>query len=174
MKQFNLPAGLDKKGKTLEIYLLDGELRADYKGERISFWHLPEHIIKVFRREMNTMQFIVKKYDLDKIENDNEKLEAYVAATYGIIFNNTPDWDEDNGTHPEITDLDAAKFYGISYREYEVLKLISNGATDQDIAARLNISPFTVQNHRHNILSKTGCKNAADLTRFAITKNITV
>lgn len=52
-----LPAGLDtREDNKLELFALNGHAMALYKGETISFWELPGHIIKTFHREMNMMK----------------------------------------------------------------------------------------------------------------------
>lgn len=56
----------------------------------------------------------------------------------------------------------------ISCREQEVLELISDGLSNQEIGEKLFISPLTVNNHRSKLLSKTGTKNTASLIMFAI------
>lgn len=61
---------------------------------------------------------------------------------------------------------------GITSREREVLKLIAEGCATKQIASRLGISIKTVETHRARLLEKTGLKNAADLTRYAIHKGI--
>ena len=57
---------------------------------------------------------------------------------------------------------------GLTNRELEVLKLIGEGYNNQEIAARLFLSPTTVQTHRSNIMGKLNLHNRADLTRYAI------
>jgi DNA-binding NarL/FixJ family response regulator len=56
----------------------------------------------------------------------------------------------------------------ISKRETQVLQLICQGNTNNEIADKLCISPKTVDNHRTNLLSKTSTKNSAHLVMFAI------
>lgn len=58
--------------------------------------------------------------------------------------------------------------FNLSSREYEVLKLIYKGYTNQQIAENLYISKRTAEFHRSNLLSKTNSRNTADLIRFAI------
>jgi DNA-binding NarL/FixJ family response regulator len=53
-------------------------------------------------------------------------------------------------------------------REREILKLIAEGMTTKEIAARLFISIPTVETHRANLMSKTGARNVAGLVRYAI------
>lgn len=56
----------------------------------------------------------------------------------------------------------------LSERETEVLILICQGLSNQEIADKLFISKRTVDKHRANILFKTGCRNTANLVYFAI------
>lgn len=60
----------------------------------------------------------------------------------------------------------------LSQREEEVLHLIADGFTNQEIADKLFTSRRTVEGHRQNLLEKTGTKNTATLIRYAIRSNI--
>ncbi|NHF59157.1 response regulator transcription factor [Flavobacteriaceae bacterium TP-CH-4] len=59
-------------------------------------------------------------------------------------------------------------FPSISRREKEVLKLILEEYTTQEIAEKLFISFGTVETHRRNMMSKLGAKNTAGLVRIAL------
>jgi DNA-binding NarL/FixJ family response regulator len=56
----------------------------------------------------------------------------------------------------------------ITDRELEVLKLILNELTNQEIAEKLFVSVRTVDAHRRNLLQKTGAKNTAGLVKYAL------
>ncbi len=56
----------------------------------------------------------------------------------------------------------------ITKRETEVLQLIVDGYTSQEIANILYISPRTVETHRSNLMQKLKIKNTAALVRFAL------
>lgn len=60
----------------------------------------------------------------------------------------------------------------LSKREAEVLKLIADGLTNQEIAEKLFISPLTVDSHRKNLLLKFGAKNTASLVKTAMTMQL--
>lgn len=60
----------------------------------------------------------------------------------------------------------------LSPRELEVLTLVAEGHGSETIAARLNLSKRTVDNHRANIRKKLGLTNAAELTRYAIEQGL--
>ena len=54
---------------------------------------------------------------------------------------------------------------GLSSRELEVLKLVSDGLTDRDIGESLGISPRTVGRHVGSVLAKLGVRNRAEAAR---------
>lgn len=56
----------------------------------------------------------------------------------------------------------------LTSREKEVLALIAEGLTNNQIAAQLYISPLTVDSHRKNLLAKLGVKNTAAMIKMAI------
>ncbi|MEP4532704.1 MAG: response regulator transcription factor [Cyclobacteriaceae bacterium] len=60
----------------------------------------------------------------------------------------------------------------LSDREKEVLQLIVGELSNQEIADKLFISVRTVESHKRNLLEKTGCKNIAGLTLYAVEKDI--
>ncbi|MCY7372711.1 MAG: LuxR C-terminal-related transcriptional regulator [Spirochaetaceae bacterium] len=53
-------------------------------------------------------------------------------------------------------------------READVLRLVVDGLTGRQIAARLVLSPRTVENHVQHVLRKLGLPNRAALVRYAI------
>jgi DNA-binding NarL/FixJ family response regulator len=55
-----------------------------------------------------------------------------------------------------------------SSREIEILQLIADGLTNNEMAEILFISKRTVEGHRQSLLDKTSSKNTAALIRFAI------
>lgn len=56
----------------------------------------------------------------------------------------------------------------LTRREREVLRLIGEGATAKEIAARLGISPKTAQIHRENLKRKLKANSTAAMVRYAI------
>ena len=60
----------------------------------------------------------------------------------------------------------------LTSREREVLRLISEGKTNRQIADELYLSEKTVDNHRQHIMAKLDLHNTAELTRYAIKEGI--
>jgi two-component system NarL family response regulator len=58
-------------------------------------------------------------------------------------------------------------------REREVLQLLAEGHRSADIAARMFISPATVEAHRRNIMRKLDLHTVAELTKFAVREGLT-
>jgi two-component system, NarL family, response regulator NreC len=61
---------------------------------------------------------------------------------------------------------------GLTDREQEVLKLIADGLTNQEIADRLTISVKTVERHRANIMAKLNLHSRTELVKYAIRKGL--
>lgn len=59
-----------------------------------------------------------------------------------------------------------------SSREIEVLQLIAEGYTNEDIAEKLFTSRRTVEGYRQSLINKTGTRNTATLIRFAMRHRI--
>lgn len=60
----------------------------------------------------------------------------------------------------------------ITRREKEVLGLIADGFTNNEIAQKLFISVATVDTHRKNLLAKFECKNIASLIKLAVNMHL--
>lgn len=68
--------------------------------------------------------------------------------------------------------IDDRNYSNLTPREKEILKLIAEGHSNQDIAARLFLSPATIQTHRSNIMSKLQVHSRSELTKYAISRGI--
>jgi HD-GYP domain-containing protein (c-di-GMP phosphodiesterase class II) len=61
---------------------------------------------------------------------------------------------------------------GLTAREVEVLRLLARGLSNRQIADSLVISPKTAGNHVEHIYAKTGAKNRAQASVFALTHGL--
>jgi DNA-binding NarL/FixJ family response regulator len=61
----------------------------------------------------------------------------------------------------------------LTKREVEILKLIAQEMTNNEIAERLFISMYTVETHRKNLIRKTGVKNTVGLVKYAMQQGLT-
>ena len=60
----------------------------------------------------------------------------------------------------------------LTKRELEVLNLIADELTNEEIAKKLFVSKRTIDAHRQNILNKTQVKNTAGLIRYMVKNNL--
>jgi DNA-binding NarL/FixJ family response regulator len=90
--------------------------------------------------------------------------------------------DQQNYFSPELLPFFTRKFISdeentehdvyLTRREKEVLQLIAEGYSNNEIANKLFISVRTVDSHKSNLISKTGSKNVVSLLIYAIKNQI--
>jgi DNA-binding NarL/FixJ family response regulator len=61
----------------------------------------------------------------------------------------------------------------LTAREREVVQLLSEGYSSNEIAERLHVSAKTVATHREHVLAKLNIRSIAELTRYAIREGLT-
>jgi RNA polymerase sigma factor (sigma-70 family) len=64
--------------------------------------------------------------------------------------------------------IDVSPLEALSPREREILQLVAEGKTSQEIAERLSISPKTVDTYRSRLMHKIGVQDMAGVVKFAI------
>jgi two-component system, NarL family, response regulator NreC len=57
-------------------------------------------------------------------------------------------------------------------REKEVLQLLAEGKTNKDVSAILDVSLYTVESHRTNLMQKLNLHNTAEIVLYAVRKNL--
>jgi DNA-binding NarL/FixJ family response regulator len=87
--------------------------------------------------------------------------EKYYASDVVSVVMDSMQKNHSNNLNMEITE-----------REKDVLRLIADGLTTNEIADKLFISAHTVNTHRKNLLSKLDLKNTASLVRYALDQGI--
>ncbi len=68
----------------------------------------------------------------------------------------------------KATEAPAAPHEALTTREREVLYLAIDGLSNSEVAARLGVSPRTVETHRANLMRKLGVQNQTELIRYAL------
>ncbi len=66
------------------------------------------------------------------------------------------------------TGNDKESYDGLTNREREILKLIAEGRTSQEVADLLLLSVTTVQTHRAHIMAKLGLRSPTELVKYAL------
>jgi two-component system, NarL family, response regulator NreC len=103
-----------------------------------------------------------------KNSDENEVISAIID-----VFNNKKYFrGEISDTMLNYVATETNEFKKLTPKETEVLVLIADGMTNQDIADKLFISERTVETHRSNILKKLEAKNTAELIKKAINLKI--
>lgn len=71
-----------------------------------------------------------------------------------------------------VKEEEAASFINLSQQEKMVLKLVSEGKTNREIAQTLYLGEGTVRNYVSSILSKLGVSNRAEAAAYAVEHNL--
>ncbi len=108
---------------------------------------------------MNSLISTETLNEFDEIVRIDEKSEDICRKIISIPINKVGN----NTVHPQKL---------LSERETEVLKLLSKGLSNKEIADNLNISVHTAISHRKNLTQKTGIKSQSGLTIYALSNNI--
>ena len=123
-------------------------------------------------------------------ENEQFLFEALRAGASGYVLKTAADRDLVNACRAtmrgetflyagavaalvrEHLERDATSLDPLTPRELEVVKLVAEGHTSDEIAGMLFISRKTVDRHRANILEKLGMRDRVELTRYAIRRGL--
>lgn len=100
----------------------------------------PQYSIKAIKHEV--FDYLIKPVEVDELKNRIERLLEHTTHRH--------------------TNL-SIEFSGLSTREQEILQLVLDGNSSEEIAERLFISVNTVNTHRRNIFKKTGARSVVDL-----------
>ena len=149
---FDLVEMLKKKYSNIKIIILSSHYKTNVVG----------HMIK-----LGVSAFIPK--------NANKKLLITAIESvyeHGIYFSKS---DQEMLIHFMGSNSKRSIFKNdeeLSNREIEVLKLICNEYTSQEIADKLFISKRTVEGHRQKVIDKIGAKNTVGLVIYAIANKL--
>ena len=116
-----------------------------------SMFDQPEAVAQM--KQAGASGYIMKNSPLKKV------LEAV-----RIVYKNGTFYDDAIG----FNDSSTKEVILLSTREREILRLIGDGKTSQEIADQLFIGKSTVDTHRKNILRKMSIHGKTDLIRFAV------
>ena len=144
--------GIEATQKAMELY-------PDLKMISLSMYGEEEYYYKMIN--VGAKGFILKNSDIDEVTRAiRTVMNGSTYFSSEVLYN----------VVKSITEVSEKKenLPQLSERELEILGLICKGLSNEEIAEILFISKRTVEKHRANLLSKTGCKNTANLVMFAI------
>jgi LuxR family maltose regulon positive regulatory protein len=146
-----------RMGRVIEILVLQAlaqEARGDIPSalvplERALTLAEPEGYVRVFVDEGTPMARLL--YEALSHGVDREFTRRLLAAF--------PVAESEQTTSSQLRGPESELVEPLSARELEVLQLIAEGLTNQDVATRLYLSPHTVKVHTRNIFTKLAVKN---------------
>jgi RNA polymerase sigma factor (sigma-70 family) len=94
-------------------------------------------------------------------------LAKALIRAYAASPSSTPSALDDLQAKAKASNL-AQALHTLTHREMEVLRLVAEGRTNQEIADQLMLSIKTVQAHRANVMEKLGLRDITHLVRFAV------
>jgi len=162
-------------GNTFDLILLDINLpdmngiefcktaKARFPGQKIlAITTIAQRHVVEKMLDQGADGFILKTSDIDDIIGGIRQVlngsQLYLGKGVKELMKGNP---AENSDLPMITK-----------RESEIMKLIADGLTNQEIANQLFISTFTVDSHRKNLLLKFSAKNTATLIKIVVSKGI--
>jgi len=83
-----------------------------------------------------------------------------LSQTLATLFENMSDSMPQPNMSPPMAEQ-------LTKREKTIIKLVCQGAKNQEVADSLNISPHTVKTHLYSIFRKTDCRNRVELLNWA-------
>ena len=143
------------------------------QADKANFKNKNAYLIKAFRIKRSDGSYIkvISKSSPFQI-NDLGKPLSYLTTLSDISFLQTKDvveWEVFSD------DLDVSIFKNKIYNQYleifskrelEIIRLIKNQVSSNQIALKLHLSPHTVISHRKNIFKKTNCHSVNELITF--------
>jgi DNA-binding NarL/FixJ family response regulator len=105
-----------------------------------------------------------------KSSQQDELIQTIKMVYSGAVFT-TPHHEEPAPGEFLVNDKFLAQF-NLTKREREIIQLIKNEMTNQDIAQNLHLSVYTVETHRKNIMQKLKLNSPGALMKFIIENQI--
>lgn len=148
---------------------LTSEILEDYEDLLIlglSMHHEEEYIIQMI--EKGAKGYLLKDAGVEELKKALNKLVAgeyyYNESVMRSLIQRVQ--------KPVSAAKSGAADAKLTDREIEILKLVVEEMSNQEISESLFISPRTVESHKRNMFSKLGVKNSIGLVRYALENNL--
>lgn len=117
------------------------------------------------------LQYIIIQHDEDDVRTfviltDISHLKKETPPTLSFIgIEGEPSY-----MNVDVENIFRPRKHLLTSREKQILRLLSNGLNSGEISAKLNISYYTVNSHRKNMLRKANAKSTSELIKKAFDK----
>lgn len=136
--------------------------------------------LKVYHKAGHQMRIMIRHRTIEEFENKMPKIAAVTIDNVSHLMKGDFYWGRSEFGEPEnkhyhyllSTDEKNVPMDIISNREKDVLRLIAQGMDSKEIGKTLFISPNTVDNHRRNMLKRTGMRDLTALIQVCWMCNI--
>jgi DNA-binding NarL/FixJ family response regulator len=159
------PVGLGIASETLRLLMLE---KPNFKWLAISQLIFPLELKKYLN--VGVQGYLLKECDEQEIVEALEALHAGGKYLCGQVAEKLVHLG-DQGTATNFKKMNCGGIE-VSSREIEIIKFITEGYSNKEIADKLFLSLHTVNTHRKNIMNKLGINNTAGLVMFAIKNEI--
>ncbi len=161
----------------LQMPVMDGTATADYMREH---YPLVKIVVLTMHDEDRMVLHLLEKGVSGYLLKDAEAGEVEKAIRKvmdeGVYLNEFVSKAMLRKMTNKVTVKPASTLYNskilLSEREKEVLALICEGLSTNEISEKIFLSPRTVEGHRLRILEKTGTKNTAGMVAYAFKNNL--
>lgn len=143
------------------------QIMAQFKEAKIIGMNLIEFQTDVLEFiQAGVSGFILKEADaihfIKAIKKVNKGLKVLPPPLTGTLFSQINEI-EKTGKKTILNHL-----IRMTTREKQVIKLISDGLTNKEIAQKLNVAVYTAKSHVHNILEKLSLSTRAQIAKYAL------
>lgn len=129
--------------------------------------------VKVKHKNGHTMRLLIRYSAIDYFENGTIKTAAITLDDISHLVKSDFYWGRTEFTTDKVNIQHLFSFDSkyisndiISEREKDVIRLISKGMESKEIADNLFLSSHTVDNHRRNMIARTGAKDTTALVQI--------
>lgn len=126
----------------------------------VTMYRTPEFIINLYKLGVDgyLLKNSSKEELIDAIKNVDKGGKSFSDFVSDTVLK------EKQYNRPEH--FDDGKF-SFSNRETEIVRLLANGLSTQEVADKLFLSFYTIESHRKNMLNKLNLRNTAELVKYA-------
>lgn len=122
--------------------------------------------------EFGIHAYLSKNASLEEIKESIERVhkgERFISASAHLDQKRISSEKQNKLLEPKD---DFTKFSSLTEREMDIIILLSRGLTNKEMASKLNLSVYTIETHRKNVMKKLQLKTGAQLIYFAAQQGI--